>query len=288
MGHPAPSTGRRSAVSTAGSPRCISCGCRPMRRLRLAFRQRPRASSARLSFATRRSQGPLQSGDPQMAGVDWTPAVAIFAPRQSGLNARLLPGRSARYRNGSRRPSAISGAPPSPLKSATWRTVPWCGASPRPLRYSRSVARRTRCPAPGPGFPDRRRIAPARPASRTTGFPRQMPYRYGNAELLRRAQVALDFRVPPAMPSQTAPTWESQYTHHQRITTAASLAALAAKGSAPGFAPRHYRISATRCAHAASRPRPCSTLAGSGGAHLLLATRFQGRKPAFLRRARIG
>ena len=70
MAHPAPSTGRPSADSTAGSPRCNSCGCRQTQRLRLAFRRRPRASSARLPFATRRSAGLLQSGDPQWPG--WT------------------------------------------------------------------------------------------------------------------------------------------------------------------------------------------------------------------------
>ena len=170
-----------------------------MRRLRLAFRQRPRASSARLPFATRRFAGLLPSGDPQWQGWTRPQPSRCLAPRQSGSS----PGCCQVVREvskGSRRPSAVSGAPRRcKISDMAYRALR--GASPRPLRYDRGVARRSRCSAPGPGFPDRRRITPARPASRTTGLPRQMPYRYGVAELLRRAQVALDFRVAPARPS---------------------------------------------------------------------------------------
>ena len=128
------------------------------------------------------------------------------------------------------------------------------GASPRPLRYSRSVARRSRCSAPGPGFPDRRQGCPsARPAFRTTGFPANSRSAAAYAELLRRAQdMPWTSGWPRPCRHTTAPTWELRYTHNQRITSAACLAALAAKGSAPRLAPRHYRISAT-ASHAAQQ-----------------------------------
>ena len=171
-----------------------------MRRLRLAFRQRPRASSARLPFATRGSAGLLlQSGDPQwQGGLD--PSRRDSRATTVRLFARLLPGRPRGIGKvrGDRLPSRVR---PHRCGISDMAYGALRGASPRPLRYDRGVARRSRCSAPGPGFPDRRRIAPARPASRTTGFPRPRPYRYGVAELLRRAQVALDFRVAPARPS---------------------------------------------------------------------------------------
>lgn len=54
----------------------------------------------------------------------------------------------------------------------------------------------------------------------TTGFPRHTPYRHGNAELLRRAQVVLDFRVAPATPSWDGDnmgcTVLPSSAHHQR------------------------------------------------------------------------
>ena len=92
-----------------------------------------------------------------------------------------------------------------------------------------------------PGFPGKCRIATATPncfdAPRspwTSGWPRRCRQR-------------------------TAPTYDSLYTRHQRITTAACVAALAAKGSAPRSAPRHYRIPATRCRQADSTLRRSAT-----------------------------
>lgn len=69
-----------------------------------------------------------------------------------GLCARLLPV----VREGIRRFAEAAcrlGYAPAAAESATWRTVPFCGASPRSPRYSRGLARRTRQPAPGAGFP---------------------------------------------------------------------------------------------------------------------------------------
>ena len=216
-------------------------------------RQRPRASSARLPFATRRSAGLLQSGDPQWQGWTRPQPSRCLAPRQSGSS----PGCCQVVREvseGSRRPSAVSGAPPS-LRNQR-HGVPClarCISPPAAIRSRRGTSAAVfraragfsptdagllqRARLPGlPGRPGKRRIATATPnyfdAPRlpwTSGWPRRDRHR-------------------------TAPTWELLYTRHQRVTTAACLAALAAKGSAPRLAPRHYRISAARC-HAPSRQR---------------------------------
>ena len=195
MGRPAPSAGRRSAASAANSPRCSSSGCRRTRRLRLAVPGSGR-EPLRRDFRSRHADPQdclLQSGDPQMAGRTRPRPSRCLAPRQSGSCARLLPGRPRGIGTSAETVCRLACAPVA-AESATWRTVPLVRCISRSLRYDRGVARGTRCSAPGPGFPDRRSIAPARPASRTTGFPRQMPHRCGNAELLRRAQVILDFR----------------------------------------------------------------------------------------------
>ncbi len=204
-------------------------------------RQRPRASSARLSFATRRSAGLLQSGDPQWQGWTRPQPSRCLAPRQSGSS----PGCCQVVREVSERFAETVcrlGCAPIAAQSATWRTVP-CAVHlparcdtiaawhvgrgvPRPGRVSPTDAgllQRARLPGL-PGFPGKCRIATASPnyfdAPRlpwTSGWPRRGRHR-------------------------TAPTWDSLYTRHQRVTTAACLAALAAKGSAPRLAPRHYRF----------------------------------------------
>ena len=140
------------------------------------------------------------------------------------------------------------------------------GASPRPLRYDRGVARRSRCSAPGPGLPDRRLGCPsARPASRTTGFPDNGRSAAACAEFLRRAQdMPWTSGWPRRCRHTTATTWELRYTHNQRITSAACLAALAAKGPAPRLAPRHYRISANTFGCAAAL-QFAVTIGGSDG-----------------------
>ena len=56
------------------------------------------------------------------------------------------------------------------------------------------------------------------------------------------------------------------YTHHQRVTIPVLLKVPAATGSAPSFAPRHYRNPATRCKDADwTLPRP-APIRGSDGA----------------------
>ena len=136
---------------------------------------------------------------------------------------------SARYRKvrGGRLPSWVR---PRRCTISDMAHGAFGGASPRPLRYSRSVALRTRQSAPGPGFPDRRQGCPlAHPASRTTGFPDNDRSAAVYTELLRRAQdMPWTSGWPRPRRHTTAPTWELPYTHNQRITSAACLAALAA------------------------------------------------------------
>ena len=146
-----------------------------MRRLRLAFRRRPRASSARFPFATRRSGGLLQSGDPQWQGWTRPQPSRCLAPRQSGSS----PGCCQVVREvseDSRRPSAVSGAPPS-LRNQR-HGVPClarCISPPAAIRSRRgtSVAvfrdraglpRQTPDCSSAPGFPDYR-VAPANAVS---------------------------------------------------------------------------------------------------------------------------
>ena len=146
-----------------------------MRRLRLAFRRRPRASSARLSFATRRSAGRLPSGDPQWQGWTRPQPSRCLAPRQSGSP----PGCCQVVRElseSSRRPSAVSGAPPSLLNQR--HGVPClarCISPPAAIRSRRGTSaavfrdragfpRQTPDCSSAPGFPDYR-VSPANAVS---------------------------------------------------------------------------------------------------------------------------
>ena len=213
--------------------KCGGCG--------LPFWQRPRASSARLPFATRRSAGRFSPAIRKWQGWTRPQPSRWLAPRQSGSSARLLPGRPRGIGKvrGDRLPSQVRphrctisdmahGALVrciSPLAAIRSRRGTSGRGVPRPGRVSPTDAgllQRARLPGL-PGFPGKCRIATATPncfdAPRlpwTSGWPRRCRQR-------------------------TAPTWDSLYTHHQRITTAACVAALAAKGSAPRSAPRHYR-----------------------------------------------
>ena len=222
----------------------MSCGCRPnaaaaaclfgsgREPLRRDFRSRHADRKDCFSPAIRKWQG-------------WTrpQPSRCLAPRQSGSSARLLPGRPRGIGKvrGDRLPSRVRphrctisdmahGALVrciSPLAAIRSRRGTSGRGVPRPRRVSPTDAgllQRARLPGL-PGFPGKCRIATATPncfdAPRspwTSGWPRRCRQR-------------------------TAPTWDSLYTHHQRITTAACVAALAAKGSAPRSAPRHYRNS---------------------------------------------
>ena len=162
------------------------------------------------------------------------------------LAAPLLPGRPRRIATFAEAVCRL-GYAPMLRKSATWRTVP--SAVHLPARCAILAGWHVGRGVPRPG-----RVSPtdalgcpsARPASRTTGFPDNGRSAAAYAELLRRAQdVPWTSGWPRRCRHTTAPTWESRYTHNQRITSAACLAALAAKGSAPRLAPRHYRIAAT-------------------------------------------
>ena len=239
--------------------KCGGCG--------LPSRQRPRASSARLSFATRRSYGLLPSGDPQMAG--WT---------------RPQPSRSSRHDSPALRPAVAKFV----REVSEWfaETVCRLWYAPRRRRNQRHGARclgavhlPARCdtiaawhvgrgvPRPGRVSPTDAWIAPER--ARLPGL-RVSPVM---AAALRSTPNCFDApRTCPGLPGgpgecrhTTAPTWESQYTHHQRITSAARLAALAAKGSAPHLAPRHYRIAATTFGILRPRLRRSVTINGSDG-----------------------
>ena len=200
MGHPAPSTGRRSAASTAGSPRCNSCGCRPNA-----------AAAACLPAAAASLFGATSVRDTQIAR---TASVRRSANGKGGLDPSrrdasrhdspaLRPAvarSSARYRNGSRRPSAVLGTPPSlhnqrhgarclgavhlPARCDTIAAWHVGRGVPRPGRVSPTDAGLLqRAPLPRlPGFPGKCRIATATPncfdAPRlpwTSGWPRRMP-----------------------------------------------------------------------------------------------------------------
>lgn len=186
-----------------GQPSMHFFGCRRTRRLRLAV---PAAAAS------------LFGGDGvrwrwrACAGLDSRPRAAPHGrglslaaarpPRAATVRlvARLLPV----VREGIRRFAVAVcrlGYAPAAAESAAWRTVPCPVHLPgrRGILAAWHVGRGN--PRPGPGFPDRRRIAPG-----ASGFPdcRVSPA-HGrsatvNAELLRRAQDALDFRVPPATP----------------------------------------------------------------------------------------
>ena len=176
------------------------------------------------------------------------PAVAGRPRRYPKVRGGRLPSRVCPYRHR--------------IGDMAYRALP--GASPRSpgILAAWHVGRGN--PRPGPGFPDRRRIAPG-----ASGFPgcRVSPV-HGrnatvNAELLRRAQDALDFRVAPARPSKDGSkarrTIQASSAGHQLNFPVAP----AATGAAPGSAPRHYR-------------RPSQTPFGSDGASGQCVVRFVG------------
>ena len=216
-------------------------------------RQRPRASSARLRsrHADRRDCCLPQSGDPQWSGRT-RPQPSQCLATTVRLFARLLPV-VREVSEGSRRPSAVSGMPlPPPNRRHGVPCLARC-ISPVTAVFSR------------PGTSDA--VFRAR-----AGFPRQTPdcsrrvrlFRttgcspvHGrsatvNAELLRRAQDALDFRVAPARPSKDGSkarrTIQASSVRHQLNLPAAP----AATGAATHSAPRHYRIAAIGHGEAAS------------------------------------
>ena len=158
MGLPAPSAGRRSAASTADSPRCISSVAVKRGGCGLPFRQRPQA----LSAATVSVGGGVPARDwipvrapLHIAGV--IPPGYRETPRAATvrLERPAVAGRPRWYRNvrGGRLPSRV-GPCRCGISGMAYRALP--GASPRSLRYSCSVARRTRSPAPVAGFPRQR------------------------------------------------------------------------------------------------------------------------------------
>ena len=204
----------------ARSPVMQVSRCRPVRRLRLAFRQRPRASFGAMVFATAdRQDRLLRSGDSAMV-EGCQPLTRRDATRHDSPALRPAVARSsAKYPKVSRRPPAVSG---TPLFAADQRHgVPCLARCISPLAALRS--RRGTSDAGGSharagGSPDRRWIAPARPASRTTGFPRPVPHCCGDAELLRRARLAPDFRGVPR-PCRTKRPQDGG--HHTPVTSPA-------------------------------------------------------------------
>ena len=190
MGHRSPSAGRRCAASAAGCPRCSSAGRRAMRRLRPAFRQRPRASSARPVL---RSLRPTAGPSAPVRRSAWQGGHCpepprCLAPRQSGSSpgcCQVVRERIGRFAETVCRP----GYAPTAAESATWRTVPCAVHLPArrdtiaPWHVGRGV------PRPGRARPGRRPGCPeARPAARTTGCPVDGRSAAVYAELLRRAQ----------------------------------------------------------------------------------------------------
>ena len=137
------------------------------------------------------------------------------------------------------------GYAPAAAESATWRTVPCPVHLPgrRGILAAWHVGRGN--PRPGRVSPTDAGLLQARPASRTTGYsPVHDRSATVNAELLRRAQDALDFRVAPARPSydgtKARRTIQASSAGHQLNFPPAP----AATGAAPRSAPRHYRIPA--------------------------------------------
>ena len=176
MGHPAPSTGRRSAASTAGSPRCNACGCRPNA-----------AAAACLPAAAASLFGATSVRDTQ---IHRTASVRRSANGKGGLDPGRRDSRattvwlerpavaksSARYRKGSRRPSAVLGAPPSLHNQRHGARCLWRCISPPATVFSQrgtSVAvfraragfpRQTLDCSSAPGSPDYR-VSPANAVS---------------------------------------------------------------------------------------------------------------------------
>ena len=139
--------------------KCGGCGLpsgggrEPLRR---DFRSRHADPQDCFSPAIRIGRGRLDPNRPDASRHDspaLRPAVARSSARYLNVRGDRLPSPVRPHRCG--------------ISDMAYRALR--GASPRPLRYDRGVARRPRCSATRPGFPDRRWIAPARPASRTTG-----------------------------------------------------------------------------------------------------------------------
>ena len=199
-------------------------------------------------------------------------AARHLAPRQFGSSpgcCRIVREVSER----SRSPSAVSGRPLpllnqrhgvpclarciSPPAAILSRRGTWVAG----FRDRAGFPRQTLDYASAPGFPDCR-VSPVNGRSATV-----------DAELLRRAQDALDFRVAPARPSKDG-------YKAGRILPASSAghqlnfqAAPAASGSATPLAPRHYRNSAPP-AYAANPASGLRETIGSDGAFKLAVLNF--------------
>ena len=133
------------------------------------------------------------------SGLD--PRRRNVSPRQSAC----APGccrSSAKVSEGSRRPSAVSGMPLPPPNRRHGVPCPARCISPVAAVFSRRGTSDAATRARGRVSPTDAGLLQARPASRTTGYsPVHGRSATVNAELLRRAQDALDFRVAPARPS---------------------------------------------------------------------------------------
>ena len=220
MGHPAPSAGRRSAASAAGCPRCN------LRSPSNAAAAACLSGSGREPFRRRRC---LLAAEP-CAGLDSRPRAAPhsrgfsppatarhLAPRRSGSS----PGCCRVVREvseGSRRPSAVSGAP-LPLRNqrhgagALVRCISPLAAIPSRLWHvGRGV------PRPGRVSPTDASVTPSAPGFPDYRLSRLRPYRYGDARFPRRAQVALDFRSVLRPRRSVGATTERG--HHTRIISA--------------------------------------------------------------------
>ena len=156
----------RSSVRSfrCGLPSMQFAGCRAMRRLRRAFRQRPQASSTRLFFAAYAlPRDRLLLGPAIRHGRETLPPRRHDASRHDSPDLpRLLPGRPRTYRKvrGNRLPSEVCPCRCG-ISDMAYRALR--GASPRPPRYDRGVARRnTPFACPGRVAPTDARVAPWR------------------------------------------------------------------------------------------------------------------------------
>ena len=155
------------------------------------------------SFATTRIRGTAaypQPGDPQWQGWTRRPPSQCLA-----TTVGVRPAVAGRPRGIGKFAEAVCrlGYAPAAAESATWRTVPCPVHLPgrRDTIAAWHVGRGV--PRPGRVSPTDAGLLQARPASRTTGYsPVHGRSATVNAELLRRAQDALDFRVAPARPSK--------------------------------------------------------------------------------------
>jgi len=173
------------------------------------------------SFATTRIRGTAccpQPGDPQWQG--WTrPPPSQCLATTVGSCARLLPV-VREVSEGSRRPSAVSGMPlPPPNRRHGVPCLARC-ISPVAAVFSRPGTSDAAIRARGRVSPTDAGLLQARPASRTTGFPRF------TAVALRSTPNCFDApRTPwtsgwPRRGRQrTAPKRRALYRHHQRVTS---------------------------------------------------------------------